>query len=587
MEKNFGLIKKIYYKKLPPMMFTTLGCIINVLIDTALISKSLGVRGIAALNLCMPVYLFICMMGMLFSTGAFTLSARAAGRNDPRQEREYYHTSCTLFIITGAFLSAAGIILLPVLCGFLSNGNMEVAGLIYDYVFVTMSGALPMMTAPFFLMYLNLEDKNREMEVSILIMVISDFLLDLLLMYVLGLGMKGAAAASVISSLTASAYSFIELGRGSTNYRFNIKELGFKHTVEIIRYGTPSALANLEDTIKALFVNRMIMIGLGTGGIALLGVLNTLMELSLAISSGVPMTAAPMTAMFYSSKDNGAVRYLVKLQMRAGIVLMSIFAAGVLVLSKPIGNGFQLSENIILPLLCMCLFLLTDIVTCVYIRHFNSTGMILVSNILNIIKRLGCPVLMLFILSRMKGYLWMFLPAGGLMSLILNFAVLKLVQAWSRKKEYPYDDILLLDDHLQRENKILDFSLHTDAISICEGSQKIIGICQDCGIDLDTAMDISLSMEEMMMALVKESPEAKSINLRLFVAENGAGLQIQVPGEKNNIFEHDEGEAFMGVDIIKKIASRISFNYEYIMECNTYQVFFKYAQNGMPQYSPA
>ena len=63
-------------------MFTALGTIINALIDTALVSKCLGVRGIAALNLCMPVYLFICMMGMLFSTGAVTLSARAAGRNE-------------------------------------------------------------------------------------------------------------------------------------------------------------------------------------------------------------------------------------------------------------------------------------------------------------------------------------------------------------------------------------------------------------------------------------------------------------------------------------------------------------------------
>lgn len=343
-------------------MFTALGTIINALIDTALVSKCLGVRGIAALNLCMPVYLFICMMGMLFSTGAVTLSARAAGRNEPRVEREYYHTACTLFIITGAFISAVGIIFLPVLCGFLSNGNMEVSGLVYDYVLVILPGVLPMMTASFFLMYLNLEDKNREMVVSILIMVFADFLLDLLLMYVFGLGMKGAAWASVISSLACSAYSFFELSRGSTNYRFNIKELGLKHTIEIIRYGSPSALANLEDTIKALFVNKVIMLGLGTGGVALLGVLNTLIELSIAISSGVSMTAAPLTASFYSSKDNGAVRYLVKLQMRTGIMLMSIYSTGVLVLSKSIGNGFQFSKDIFLPLLCMSIFLLTDIV---------------------------------------------------------------------------------------------------------------------------------------------------------------------------------------------------------------------------------
>ena len=567
-------------------MFTALGTIINALIDTALVSKCLGVRGIAALNLCMPVYLFICMMGMLFSTGAVTLSARAAGRNEPRVEREYYHTACTLFIITGAFISAVGIIFLPVLCGFLSNGNMEVSGLVYDYVLVILPGVLPMMTASFFLMYLNLEDKNREMVVSILIMVFADFLLDLLLMYVFGLGMKGAAWASVISSLACSAYSFFELSRGSTNYRFNIKELGLKHTVEIIRYGSPSALANLEDTIKALFVNKVIMLGLGTGGVALLGVLNTLIELSIAISSGVSMTAAPLTASFYSSKDNGAVRYLVKLQMRTGIMLMSIYSTGVLVLSKSIGNGFQFSKDIFLPLLCMSIFLLTDIVVCVYIKYFNCTGKILLSNLLNFINRLGCPLLVLLIISRLNGYLWMFLPAGGLMSLILSFAAMKLAQAWSRKNTHPYDDILLLDDHLQRENKVLDFSLKTDSVSICEGSQQIIGICLDCGTSMRTARDISLAVEEILMVLVKASPEAKSIDLRLFVAENEAGLQIQVPGEKYNIFEHDEGDAFIGVDIIQKIASRISFNYSYILECNTYQIFFQYAQNKVPQFSP-
>ncbi|MBR1752797.1 MAG: hypothetical protein IJ740_18325, partial [Ruminococcus sp.] len=68
-------------------------------------------------------------------------------------------------------------------------------------------------------------------------------------------------------------------------------------------------------------------------------------------------------------------------------------------------------------------------------------------------------------------------------------------------------------------------------------------------------------------------PESQNADLRLFFGEKEVGIQIRISGKQYNIFEYDNIDEFMGIDMIKKIASNVSCNYVYLLGCNTYQIF--------------
>ena len=574
MKPNFDLIRKGFLKNLPPVMFVSFGAIVNTFIDTVLISKCLGENGIAALNLCMPVYLVICMVSMLFATGSVTLSAKASGQNDLKLDRAYYHSAFTLYIIAGAITAALGIAFLPLICKALSAGNNELSKLIYDYSLVTLIGVFPLMIISFFQMYLNLDGKNKAMSVSMTVMVLLDLLLDILFMFVFRLGMTGAAAARVIAALTASVYAFICLGGENAHYGFDWKELGITHTLEIMKYGLSAALANLSDAIKSLIVNSVILFALGTSGMALWAVINTLMELSIAISSGITLTGSPMIAMFYSSKENNYVRYLVKLEMKTGMMLMAVYSSLTVFLNSSIKHFFGLEESTFIPVLCMEIFLIIDMAVCIFVKYFNSTEKIMISNILTLLKRLICPVLVILILSYLKGNLWSFLPISGVLSFLLSFIIMKAAMIRSQKgADFQYDDTYLLDDHLEKEDRMLNFSVDTDIKKVCESSEKIRDMCVSNNMDSKIAMKISLSIEEMLIILINKIPDSQNADLRLFFGEKEVGIQIRISGKQYNIFEYDNIDEFMGIDMIKKIASNVSCNYVYLLGCNTYQIF--------------
>ena len=77
-----------------------------------------------------------------------------------------------------------------------------------------------------------------------------------------------------------------------------------------MKYGSPAAVGNLMDAVRLFLLNSLILLTLGTKGAAVWAVLNSLSELSLCISSGVPQAAGPMIAVFHSVKENSGIRIL-------------------------------------------------------------------------------------------------------------------------------------------------------------------------------------------------------------------------------------------------------------------------------------
>ncbi len=575
MERNDIFLRKEYEKALFPIMFSVLGGTINALIDSAFVSQSIGSKALAAVNMSMPVYLVLCVIGVLLSGGASLLSAQAAGKENMERACRIYHTAILWYVIFGVLLTVAGVFCASPVSYAMSQGG-ELYPYVYDYTFITLLGTIPTIMVYLPLDYLQLEGKNRDISIMMGIMVGTDILFDYLFLFVFSFGIRGAAIASVVSTLLACAYGFFALERGFSNYHFHIKQLSFYETWKIFQMGSPLAVGNLVDALKLLLLNGVILKALGAPGAAVWAVINSLSELSMTISSGVPQTASPMIGVYFPSKENNAIRTLMRLQLVWGMILMGIYSAVILILHQPIAMLFDVKESLLLPILCLAVYLLIDLVCSIWISELRATNQLILSNIMNFFRKFAMPVLAAIIIYLKEWYLWLFLPVGAVLSVLIGWLFVALVRIRAtRKTGYPLSGILLLDDHLTREHLVLDFSIEPNVEAVCDAAERISEFCEINQMDKKLLMRLSLAIEEFLTLLVQKSHDLKSVDLRAFVLEDSTGIQVRYSGEKYNPFEGDEEdeELLMGVQMLEKLSEIVTHYYS--LGFNTIHIFFE------------
>ncbi|MBR3241951.1 MAG: hypothetical protein IKF90_04520 [Parasporobacterium sp.] len=579
MTQDSNFLRTEYFKVLFPIMYSVLGGTINALIDSVIISQKLGSSGLAAVNLSMPVYLLLCIIGSLAAYGASFLSAREVGRENMKAAGKYFQTCFTVGLAAGAVCTVAGFFLCSAIAQFLS-GDSSFYSYVFDYCQVTFLGSIPFIMSYVVINYLQLAGKLKSISLVVVIMVGSDLLLDLLFIYPLNIGMKGLALASVLATLFATVYGFISLEKGSETYKLKIKEMGFWKFGEILRFGSPAALGNLFDAVKLLLLNILILRFGGEESAAIWAALNILSELSLVIILGVPRAGAPMIGVYNSSRENGGIRILIKLEIKTGLLFTAVFSILLLVFSGLLKNVFAIPNSIFLPLLCLSGSLMCNVVSSILEFYFNAVGRIQISNALAAIRRLILPVMVLAGFGN-SVYLWLFLPISAAVSLLMGIMIIGATGQYYAENGTELSRVLLLDDRLEQEHRVLDFSVPADMEKVCEASEQISEFCELHQMSPKQVMRLGLSIEELLNVMIQKNPELRFVDLRAYILQGVIGIRIRCTGKNYNPFEDsDSDEDFlMGILMLKKMCQAVT--HTYALGMNTINLIYENSEESL------
>ena len=573
--KDNRFIKREYRKALFPIMFSVLGGTLNTFVDSCFVSQSLGADAMAAINLCMPIFLMLCMFGSLFSNGAAAVSANEIGKERLDGSRAVYFSALIWCVLVGAVIMVITPFVIGPLSEFLAKGGPH-NKLVYDYALVTLLGCIPTMVVYMPIRYLQLDGKPKAISAMMAIMIGTDVVLDYIFLFILSMGMTGAALASLISTLVATVYGFVILQKGEL-YRFSFKSLKICHTIDIIKFGAQPSFGNLWESIKMFFLNSLVLSTLGAPGAAIWAVLNSLSELSMCISQGVPQAAAAMVGVYYPSRENVSIKQIMRIQIAWGTFLSLGYGVLLVALKEPIAQLFKVDQDLLLPLLCLGGALILDTLVSIWVRYMNAVGFIGFAGFLNFVRKLLIPVGVAYNIANWGLYFWLFLPVGNLLVIIIGLATVYLILLKSKRSSTPLSSILLLDEELEREDKILDFSIHLSDEEICDAAERISGFCEIHEMDMKVLTKISLAIEELMIVLKNHYKEDMVADMRVFVTEDETGLQIRIAGDKYNVFEAARAEdadpvEYMGVTMMEKLATMT--NHYYALGINTLHIFF-------------
>lgn len=272
--------------------------------DSLIVGNYLGENALAAVSANGAfIFLFIGFF-MGFSTGAGVVIARHIGAGDPTQTRLAVHTAVAMGLAFSALVSILGVAISPAVLRWMGTPE-EVFGESNRYLRVYFAGASGLVMYNMFVGILQASGDSRHPLAYLVISSLVNVALDLLFVGALGMGVEGAALATVISQFLSMILAGARLMRLDGSIRVSPREVRFDaaNLKSIVQNGLPTALQASVIDLSNLLIQSYIN---SFGNLAMAGIgASTKLE-GFAF---LPITAFSMAITTFVSQNMGARRY--------------------------------------------------------------------------------------------------------------------------------------------------------------------------------------------------------------------------------------------------------------------------------------
>ena len=269
-----------------------------------------GSLALTGLGLCFPVISLISAFAKLFgSNGGAPLCAMARGRKDEREASLVMGNSFMLSVVTGAVLMTIVLIFhRPILYAFgASNATYPYAR---DYLIIYSLGTIPVLVTLSMNAFINSQGFATIGMVTVLIGAVINIVLDPIFIFVFGLGVKGAAIATVFSQTVSCifAVSFLCGKSVELKLRFRDMRLDARRCKEIIALGTSGFTMGATNSLVQLVCNKCAFIWGGDLYVGVMTILNSVREIYSTVINGIGGGSTPVMSFNYGARNGARTR---------------------------------------------------------------------------------------------------------------------------------------------------------------------------------------------------------------------------------------------------------------------------------------
>jgi len=290
------------------MIFTS----IYGVVDGVFVSNCVGSDAFAAVNLIMPIIMILGSTGFMIGTGGSAIVSKTLGEKKLEKANEYFSMLIYLCIVSGVILSAIGIIFIKPIAGLLgATGDIANNCIIYGRTVFFMMTGLFLQNA--FQSFLVVAEKPKLGLAVTLLAGFTNMFLDFLFVYVLRLGVFGAAVATGISQFVGAIIPVIYFASGKNNIlhlkkcRFN-KDIIIKTCIN----GSSEMVTNMSMSLVNMLYNMQLMRYIGTNGVVAYGIIMYVGFIFSGTYIGYSLGSAPVISYHYGAGNKKELKSLFK-----------------------------------------------------------------------------------------------------------------------------------------------------------------------------------------------------------------------------------------------------------------------------------
>ncbi|EEG76682.1 MATE family efflux transporter [Dethiobacter alkaliphilus] len=412
----------------------TLAMVVNAsynIIDTIFVGR-LGSDAIAALSVSFPIQMLLGALAIGTGVGVGSLISRSLGAGKNEDAATAAGQVITLSFLFGLFATILGLLYLrPILLLF--GARPEILELTASYMAVIANGAVLL----FMIMILNHSiraEGNAMLPMTVMILsAVTNIALDPIFIFVLDMGVQGAAVATVISKVIGVAMLLHYYLAKKSVLRVRLTHLlpDLRIITDIYRVGLPMLFIQLGANIALIWANRLLG-SYGVVPIAVLGIIVRLQLFAFMPAIGIAQGLLPIIGYNFGAGKLERIREA----MLKGSVVATAFTA-VSGLSFFLFPGFFLrifsAEPELLAVgetavrIMVSMYPLLGIQTTAIV-FFQAIGKGMPSLWLSLLRQFFLFIIFMMILERYFGLtgIWFAMPLADLLAFILTvFMVLR------------------------------------------------------------------------------------------------------------------------------------------------------------------
>jgi len=294
--------QRALWKLALPIMAGLLVQNIYNIVDMIFVGR-LGGDAITALAFNLPLIFFA--IGLIFGlgTGATAVIAQTIGAKDKTSADNSAEHTVLLGIVLGLIISASAILWGRQILSVIGT-PANLLDMAYDYLAYYGGGIFFMVMAVFFRSILSGEGDTKFPMKVMVVGTVLNIILDPIFIFVLGLGIKGAAIATVISqALVVAIFVYALYVKKHSYITFKIKDFKFEYSIlkRIIVIGLPASLSLVIMSLGGGVFNK-ILVSYSPAAVAAYQIGGRLDHLTLLPVFAIATALVTLVGMFYGAK---------------------------------------------------------------------------------------------------------------------------------------------------------------------------------------------------------------------------------------------------------------------------------------------
>lgn len=437
-KENIAIIKGDHKKAIRklswPIIVSMLVTFTYNLTDTIWIS-GLGTEALAALGFFMPIFLIIIGLGNGVGSGTNSIIARAIGaENKKRADNAAIH---------GIILTIAISVIAPIILIFFLNNLLHIMGagsvtpLTAEYATIILAGLIVLLFPSVGGSILRSEgDVKRAMNVMVITAVLN-IILDPIFIYVLDLGISGAAYATLISSTISSIIIFYWLVIKKDTY-LNISRKDYSFDLglckEIILIAIPATSETIVFSTVSLVINFMLSFISGPLGVAVYTAGWRIVNLAMIPHMGIGTATLTVVGAAFGAKNFKKLQKAYNYSIKLGLSISLAIGFIILLFAPQIAMIFSYSDHGLLPaiteflriLVIFCIALPLGVISS---STFQGMGKPLFSLVLTIQRGLVFEIIFMYLFAFLLNLgvmgVWIGLAFGGFVGYLVSYLTTK------------------------------------------------------------------------------------------------------------------------------------------------------------------
>ena len=366
-------IGKLLVKLAVPTVVAQLVNMLYNIVDRIYIGHMPGEGSLAltGVGVCLPLIMIISAFAALVASGGAPRASIAMGKGDHDLAEKLLGGCFTLQIVISAILTAVMLIWSRDLL-LMFGASENTIGYAADYMRIYAIGTLFVQLTLGMNAFITAQGFATTGMLTVLIGAVANIALDPLFIYGLGMGVRGAALATVISQGLSCVWVICFLRGKKTLLRLKRENLlvSPKLILPCVALGLAAFIMQSSESIISVCFNSSLLRYGGDVAVGAMTILSSVMQFAMLPLQGIAQGAQPISSYNYGARNADRVRQTFRLLLRVCLAYSMVLWAGIMLFPRGFAGIFTPDAELLdftaraLRIYCAMLFLFGIQIAC-------------------------------------------------------------------------------------------------------------------------------------------------------------------------------------------------------------------------------